>query len=207
MNTELKTEVVEHSPQADVYFTHFKALEPLNTIEVGKSIPLNKSGLERTFLDKMLTAMSTGAKKFAIIEHAAVFELFRLPDGFPTEIFGTTKPGKTDTVSSADQDLKTAMLETIQGLRELPLEKAMKYCVGIPDIVLSLNYVPLAYLQRRLSNISCFRRYPAGSTAAIHYTLKLLQEEGYLEPVSKKHLSQNYGTTAKCFKTLKNVEV
>lgn len=59
--------------------------------------------------------------------------------------------------------------------------------------------VPYSYIQRRLCQVSIFRKDRQGSTNAIRRGLKTLVDRGDIQEISKAVLARDYSTTAQCF--------
>ena len=206
MNDESKTEYFPCSPKSEVYLTHAALLAPLEQMEVGKCIALPKKGVLDDLLAEIVASMSKGKKRFATIEHEDLFEVFRLPDGFPAELVRKFSKSITqlDKIGQEDSVLKELVKVAACKFHLLPLTTLLTYCVGIPTSVIHEKLIPYAYLQRRVSCLAAFRKYPKGPNEGLKIAISILEKEGVLKEVPKPYIQEKHNCNSKCYTLEKN---
>lgn len=169
---------------------------PMQALEVGKSFSLPKQTYSFVSLENFAEANSRNRKCFVVVEWDEVLELSRLPDGTSRQLF------YRESFSKAEIDLNGSQLnkclEIIKQYKAYSLAEVAKYGCGNAEMK-SANVIPIAYLQRRLASISCYKNSPEGATAVLHKVIDSFIQSGVLSIVPSEVAKGTFETSGKLY--------
>lgn len=206
MENESNPVGISPSPVMAPHLAHYRALKPLERLEVEMSIALPKEGLDGDLLGDLVASMSKGQKRFAMTEHESVFEVMRFPDGFDLNIF--YRHDKFNKVLVEKLPARDAQVQLVERACETYLAsewgEVTTYCVGMPKEMHGAGVIPYAYLQRKLSSVAAFRKDRNGANAALKSTIVKLIDAGFLQELSRQFCSRRFDRRCRSFQFSKS---
>jgi len=192
------------SPLAREFLAHLKALEPLETLDVGKSISLAK---ERFRLPVFRHIAQHWHKEHALkisfiaIEHAESFEICRMPDALNPDAFYSVYEFLSESEKSkvfADARL-LAVTNAARLFVQSNWDAVKNYCAGMPEEMRREHVIPYSYFQRKLGAVAAFRKAEKGPTKAMKDAIAVAVETGILRKLENSEVYLRYQRNAECY--------
>lgn len=195
------------STLAREFMSHLKALEPLETLSVGKSLSLAKERFRLPVFRHIAQHWYNEHPlkiSFIAIEHAESFEICRLPDALNPDAFYSVYEFLAE--SEKPKVFSDARLLAVTNAARLFVQSTWSmvknYCVGMPEEMRRENIIPYAYFQRKLGAVAAFRKAENGSTEAMKEAIAIAVERGILRKLEKSEVYLRYQRNADCYEYL-----
>jgi hypothetical protein len=91
------------------------------------------------------------------------------------------------------------LVEAVKDFVVKPWSEVRKTVTDNQQVLHSHKIVPFSYIQRKIANLSVYRKDRIGGTNALKRAIQTLCDRGDLQEMSRAELSKNYNTTARAF--------
>lgn len=189
-----KAEWLEPSTVGGEYVRHAQAMRPCERVPVDKAFAL-APGFNVGTLRKI--ADGYRPKKIVVVEHEGMgFEVRRLGNSDSVEMFYASIDATTPEQLPSDETERAAKVLNI--IKDFLIEDVKKLATydtrGLE--LRNAGCISEAYVSRRLSAVSVFRRAKEGATLAIKAALDEMENQGVLRKLTKEETEELFNSTA-----------
>lgn len=191
------------SPSMTPHLAHYRALKPLEHLDVEMSLAIGKEGLDGALLADLVATMSKGVKRFGMTEHETVFEIMRFPDGYDlNNFYRHDKFAKVFSSKIQNKvDEKPELVEkAIRYFLDSEWDYVKSYCVGLPETIHGSKIIPYCYLQRKLTSVLAFKGDRQGANMALKGAIDKLLKAGFLKEVARTEMQKKFSNNSRAFR-------
>lgn len=190
------------SPDIKEKVKHFQNyIKQMEALEIGESIAIPTSDINDYTVNALCEALTEPGKQvFVHTRHRSAFEVARIDSNFKRQLFYLSKDSKSN---QTEEEIVGSCVEKLQNfINDFEFRTVEEVNKTAPfDEKMKVNkIIPYAYMQRCLISAAPFKHYSKGATQALKMGLRVLGEQGIVEPVDSETAKEDFGTKVRLYR-------